>query len=253
MNLPENPFKAALRAGRRQIGLWSTIADPTVAEILAGCGYDWLMIDTEHSPTGVPEVIALLRTLAAYPVHPVVRPKWNDAVEIKKLLDAGAQTLLVPYVQSAAEARAAVAAVRYPPEGIRGVSALTRATRYGAVAGYAARAHEEICLLLQVETREALAQLEAIAGVEGVDGVFIGPADLAASMGLAGQPTHPEVQAAILDAMARLKAMGVPSGILSPDQGLLKAAEAAGAQFIAIDIEAGLLRRAALARRAEWA
>ena len=252
MDLPANAFKAALRAGPPQIGIWSSLSDPTVAEILAGCGYDWIMCDTEHSPIGPAEVISFLRTVAPYPVSAVVRPGWNNPVEIKKLLDAGAQTLLIPFVQSADEARAAVAAVTYPPEGIRGVSGLTRATRYGVVTGYATRANEEICLLVQVETRAALAQLRDIAQVPGVDGVFFGPADLAASFGHPGQPSHPEVKAAILDGIAVLSDLGVPAGILSLDQDFLREAKAAGARFIAVDVDSGLLRRAAVARRADW-
>ncbi|MGO4854784.1 HpcH/HpaI aldolase family protein [Phaeovulum sp. W22_SRMD_FR3] len=252
MNLPPNHFKAALRAGQRQIGLWSSLADPNAAELLAGCGYDWMMFDTEHSTASLNEVVGFLRALAPYPVSAVVRPGWNNPVEIKKLLDAGAQTLLIPYVQNAEEARAAVAAVTYPPHGLRGVSGITRATRYGAVAGYATRAQEEICLLVQVETREALLQLREIAQVPGVDGVFFGPADLAASLGHPGQPSHPEVRKAILDGIGVLGDLGVPAGILSLDQDFLREAKAAGALFIAVDIDSGLLRRAALARRAEW-
>lgn len=253
MNLPTNEFKAALRAGATQIGIWSSLADPTVAELLAGCGYDWMMLDTEHAPVGPSEVISFLRTVAAYPVSPVVRPGWNNPVEIKKLLDAGALTLLVPYVQSAEEARAAVAAVTYPPNGVRGVSGITRATRYGAVANYATRANEEICLLVQVETREALSHLREIAQVPGVDGVFFGPADLAASFGHPGQPSHPEVKAAILKGIGLLGELGVPAGVLSLDQEFLRQARMAGALFLAVDVDSGLLRRAALERRAEWA
>lgn len=253
MELPKNAFKAALREGRIQIGLWSSFADASVAELLAGCGYDWMMFDTEHSPFGAPEVIALLRTVAPYPVTSVVRPGWNNPVEIKKLLDAGAQTLLIPYIQNADEARAAVSAVTYPPKGTRGVSGITRATRYGTVAEYAERANEELCLLLQVETREALDNLDEIAAVEGVDGIFFGPADLAASFGYPGKPSHPEVKTAILDGIRRLTKRGVPAGILSLDQAFLHEAKEAGAIFIAADIDSGLLRRAAVARRAEWA
>lgn len=252
MDLPKNRFKAALRAGERQIGLWHTFASPDVAELMATCGYDWILMDTEHSPVGPAEALAFLRAVAPYPVTGVVRPGWNDAVEIKKLLDAGAQTLLIPYVQTPDEARAAVAAVTYPPSGIRGVAGVTRATRYGAIANYAERANDEICLLVQVETRDALAQIEEIASVDGVDGVFIGPADLAASFGYPGQPSHPEVKAAILDGFAKLKKLGVPGGILSRDDTLLRASAEAGAQFIAVEIDATMIRTAALARRAEW-
>ncbi|MEN3794727.1 aldolase/citrate lyase family protein [Fulvimarina sp. MAC3] len=253
MELPKNAFKKALRKGEVQIGLWSSFADPSVAELLAGCGYDWIMFDTEHSTSGPPEVINLLRAVEPYPVTAVVRPGWNNPVEIKKLLDAGAQTLLIPYIQNVDEARAAVSAVTYPPKGTRGVSGISRATRYGTVADYATRANDEICLLLQVETREALGNLDAIASVEGVDGVFFGPADLAASFGFPGQPSHPEVKAAILDGIRLLKDRSVPAGILSLDQNFLKKARDAGATFIAVDVDSGLLRRTAEARRAEWA
>lgn len=252
MDLPHNSFKAALSERRRQIGLWSSFSDPNVCELLAGCGYDWMMFDTEHSTAGPQEVAAFLRTLAPYPVHPIVRPGWNNPVEIKKLLDAGAQTLLIPYIQSASEARDAVAAVRYAPEGIRGVSGITRATRYGAVKEYAKRAASEICVLLQVETREALARLDEIAQVPGVDGVFFGPADLAASFGYPGEPTHPEVCAAILEGIRRLNEINVPAGILSLDQKFLQDAADTGALFIAVDVDAALLRQAALTRRAAW-
>ena len=247
-----NDFKAALRSRQIQIGIWNSLPDPTVAELLAGCGYDWMMFDTEHSTVGPNEVIYFLRTVAPYPVSPVVRPGWNDPVEIKKLLDAGAQTLLIPYAQSADEARSAVAAVTYPPKGMRGVAGITRATRYGVVADYTTRANEEICLLVQVETREALSRLKEIAQVPGVDGVFFGPADLAASLGYPGQPSHPEVKKAILDGMGVLKEMGVPTGILSLDQDFLREAKVAGASFIAVDVDSGLLRRSAVERRAEW-
>lgn len=252
MDLPKNPFKAALRAGERQIGLWHTFANPDVAELMATCGYDWILMDTEHSPAGPAEALAFLRTVAPYPVTGVVRPAWNDPVEIKKMLDVGAQTLLIPYVQTPEEARAAVAAVTYPPKGIRGVAGVTRATRYGSVEKYAERANEEICLLVQVETRSALEQIEEIASIEGVDGVFIGPADLAASFGYPGQPSHPEVKAAILDGFARLKKVGVPGGILSLDDGLLRDSAEAGAQFLAVEIDSTMIRKAALARRADW-
>jgi 4-hydroxy-2-oxoheptanedioate aldolase len=252
MDLPANAFKAALRAERTQIGIWNSLLDPTVAELLAGCGYDWIMFDTEHSTAGPNDVISFLRAVAPYPVTPVVRPSWNNPVEIKKLLDAGAQTLLIPYVQSAEEARSAVAAVTYPPNGVRGVAGITRATRYGVVADYATRANEEICLLVQVETREALSQLREIAQVPGVDGVFFGPADLAASFGYPGQPSHQEIKKAILDGIGLLRDLGVPAGILSLDQDFLREARMAGALFIAVDVDSGLLRRSAVARRAEW-
>ena len=252
MDLPRNGFKRALAEGRRQIGLWCSIPDGGTVELLAGCGYDWLLIDTEHTPMGPRDALALMQAAAAYPVSTIVRPGWNDPVEIKRLLDCGAQTLLVPYVQDAEEARAAVAAVRYAPAGVRGVAGLTRAARFGAVEDYARRAHEEICLLVQVETATALDAIETIAAVEGVDGIFVGPADLAASMGRPGEPSHPDVRAAVLDAVRRIRGAGVPAGILTLDQAFLREVADAGAQFVAVDVDAALLRRGALARREEW-
>lgn len=252
MELPVNRFKAALKANRRQIGLWNTIPDSGVVEMLAGCGYDWLLLDTEHSAMGAVETFPLLQAAAAYDVTTIIRPGWNNPVEIKKLLDCGAQSLLIPYVQNAEEAAEAVAAVRYPPEGIRGVAGFTRATRYGSIENYARKAHEQICLLVQAETRTALDNIEEIAAVDGVDGIFIGPADLAASMGHAGDTSHPEVKAAVLDGIRRIRKAGMAPGILSLDQPFLREVEEAGAVFIAVDVDASLLRRGATARREEW-
>jgi 4-hydroxy-2-oxoheptanedioate aldolase len=247
MDLPVNHFKRALKEGRQQIGLWNSIPGPLVAEALAGCGFDWLVIDTEHAPTDVPDVLAMLQAMAPYPVSPVVRPASNDAVLIKRLLDFGAQTLIIPYVQSAAEARAAVDAIRYPPKGIRGVAGLTRASRFGRVTDYAARAEQELCLILQVETALALSRIEEIAAVEGVDGLFIGPADLAASMGHPGQPGHPEVVAAIEDAIHRITAAGLPAGILTTDPAFARACIGWGTRFTAVGLDIGLMLQGARA------
>lgn len=241
MDLPPNAFKAALRAGRSQIGLWSSLPGPYVAELLAGAGYDWLLLDTEHSPGDPLTVLPQLQAVAPYPTAAVVRPATNDPVLIKRFLDLGAQTLLVPYVQTAEEAAAAVAAMRYPPRGIRGVSGVTRATRFGRVLGYATRVEEQLCLLVQIETGEALERLEEIAAVEGVDGVFIGPADLAASLGHAGNAGHPEVVATIEDAIARVLAAGKPAGILTPDVAFAKRCLQLGTTFTAVGVDAGLL------------
>lgn len=252
MDLPVNPFKAALKAGRPQWGIWCSIPGSGHAEALAGCGFDWMMIDTEHAVMDHATVLAMLQAVAPWPTHAIVRPGWNDATEIKRLLDLGAQTLLVPYVQSAAEAAKAVAAVRYAPQGMRGVASATRASRYGMVPDYVARANAEICLLVQAETAEALARIEEIAGVEGVDGVFIGPADLAASMGHPGQPSHPAVKAAVLEAIGRLRGIGVPAGILSFDAAFLAEVAAAGTLFTAVEGDAPLLYRSARATAAKW-
>ena len=245
MELPRNRFKESLTAGRPQIGLWCTLPGAYAAEVVAGAGFDWLLLDTEHSPADVLTVLPQLQALAAYPVAPVVRPASNDAVLIKRFLDLGAQTLLIPYVQTVAEAEAAVRAMRYPPAGVRGVSALTRATRFGRLAGYARGAEEELCLIVQVETGEALEQLEAIADVEGVDGVFIGPGDLAASLGHVGEPGHPQVAAAVEDAIRRLAAMGKPSGLLTSDTAFARRCMELGARFTAVGVDVGILARGA--------
>jgi 4-hydroxy-2-oxoheptanedioate aldolase len=248
MTMPANRFRRALAQGQRQMGVWNSIPGNTVPEILAALGFDWVLIDTEHAPMEVAEVLPALQAIAGYPaVSAVVRPYANDTVLIKRLLDMGAQTLLIPYVQSGAEAEAAVRAMRYPPAGVRGVAGLTRASRFGTVGGYIERASEELCLLVQVETKAALDRLEEIAGVEGVDGVFIGPADLSASMGLPGQPQHPTVQAAIEDAFARLTAMGVPFGMLSLDEGVCRRSIDLGATFTAVGVDLALLADAAAA------
>lgn len=252
MKLPKNDFKAALAEGRAQIGLWVTIPGSDNAEAMAGCGFDWLLIDTEHSTVGLDTVKSMLQAIAPYPVSAAVRPGWNDPVEIKRILDAGAQTILVPYVQNAEEAARAVAATRYPPSGMRGVAGITRATRYGLVDGYTANADSEICLLVQVETAEALHHIEAIAAIEGVDGIFIGPADLAASMGYPGNPSAPQVRAAILDAIARIRTAGKPAGILSLDPAFLREAVAAGSVFTAVDVDQAILLRGARAIAQDW-
>lgn len=252
MDLPHNSFKAALKARQLQKGMWCTIPDAGVIEMLAGCGYDWMLIDTEHSPLDAVGCLPLMQAAAPYPVSTILRPGWNDAVEIKKMLDCGAQSLLIPYVQTAKEAAQAVAATRYPPDGIRGVAAVTRATRYGAVPNYHKHAAEELCLLVQVETVEALDRLEEIAAVPGVDGVFIGPGDLAASMGLAGEAGHAEVQARVVDAISQISAMGQAAGLLAADPGFLRDAQAAGALFMAVGVDMALLRKGALAQRDGW-
>jgi 4-hydroxy-2-oxoheptanedioate aldolase len=252
MDLPRNLFKSAVREGRAQIGIWCTIPGSDNAEALAGCGFDWMLIDTEHSTVGLDTVKAMLQAAAPYPTQAIVRPGWNDAVEIKRILDAGAMSILVPYVQNAEEAARAVSAVRYPPHGTRGVAGITRASRYGTVDRYTARADDEICLLVQVETAEALRNIEAIAAVPGVDGIFVGPADLAASMGFPGDASAPEVKAAILDAIRRIRAAGKPAGILSLDPDLLKEAVAAGSVFTAVDVDQAILLRGARALARQW-
>jgi 4-hydroxy-2-oxoheptanedioate aldolase len=251
---PTNRFKAALRDGRPQIGVWNSLGGPTACEVLASRGFDWVVVDTEHAPADVTDVLPALQTIAAYPeVSAVVRPAIGDWVLVKRLLDLGAQTLLVPYVQSAEEAEDLVRAMRYPPRGVRGVAGQTRASRFGLVEGYATRSEEELCLIVQVETRAALDALEAIAGVEGVDGVFIGPSDLAASLGHPGEPMHAEVVAAIEGAILRLGAAGVPAGILTMDRGFARRCMELGATFTAVATDVGLLVAGATAIRADFA
>lgn len=243
MQVPPNLFKRALIEGRRQIGLWCTLSSAYAAEAVAGSGFDWLLFDTEHSPSDVEIVLAQLQAVSAYGVSPLVRPASNDTVLIKRFLDIGAQTLLIPYVQNAAEAQSAVAATRYAPAGIRGVSALTRATRFGRVENYAQRAHEEICLLVQVETADALTQIEAIAAVDGIDGIFIGPADLAASLGYAGDAGHATVKAAVEDALLRVVAAGKPAGVLTGDAAFARRCLDLGATFVGVGVDVGVLAR----------
>ncbi|GKY90168.1 aldolase/citrate lyase family protein [Sinisalibacter aestuarii] len=241
--LKHNAFKAGLREGRLQRGLWCTINDTLVAEMCAGLGFDWMLFDTEHSALDPLSVLPLLQAVAAYPVSPIVRPGSLNAAEIKKLLDIGAQNILVPMVQNADEAAAAVAAVEYPPAGIRGVSGLTRATAFAEIAGYHKAARAEIAVLVQVETLEAVGQIEAIAAVPGVDGIFVGPADLAAALGHVGEPSHPEVVEVSLDAVKRIVAAGKPAGFLSADEGFADRITEAGATFVSRDIDMAAMKR----------
>lgn len=239
----KNAFKRALAAGQLQIGLWSSLCSNIAAEIIGDSGYDWILLDTEHSPNEIPDLVKQLQALQRGTATPIVRPAWNDAVLVKRALDIGAQTLLLPYVQNVEEAKRAVAATRYPPEGIRGVSVAARASRYGRVPGYLSKANAEICVLVQVETRSALDAIESIAKVDGVDGVFIGPSDLAASLGHLGNPQHPDVQAAIHDAMKRLKAAGKPAGILTGNEEEARRYIDWGYLFVAVGADVGLLAR----------
>lgn len=252
MQLPVNSFKQALREGRPQIGLWIGLANPYTAEICAGAGFDWLLIDGEHAPNDLQTLLSQLQAVAPYPGHPVVRVPSADAVRIKQVMDLGVQTLLVPIIDTAAQAAEMVRATRYPPEGIRGVgSALARASRWNRVTDYLKTADEQVCLLVQVETKRALDQLDAIARVDGVDGVFIGPADLSASLGYRGQPGHPEVQRVIEAAVETIRKTGKAAGILNADETLARRYLELGCSFVAVGVDTTLLARAAdsLARR----
>ncbi|EPL9570675.1 4-hydroxy-2-oxoheptanedioate aldolase [Providencia rettgeri] len=253
MDILENKFKKALKNGQPQIGLWLGLCSPYSAELLAGAGFDWLLIDGEHAPNNVQTTLSQLQAIAPYPSQPVVRPPWNDPVIIKQLLDIGAQTLLLPMVQNAEQAKQAVRATRYPPAGIRGVgSALARASRWNRVPDYLTRANNEMCVIVQVETREAMNNLPEILKVEGVDGVFIGPADLSADMGFSGNPNHPEVKAAIEKAIVQIRAAGLAPGILMAAPEVAEHYLKLGALFVAVGVDTTLLARTAEALAAKF-
>ena len=240
---PINRLKRALRGGDVQIGLWSCLASAVAAEVVAGSGFDWILLDTEHAPNDVADVHRQLQAMQASATSAIVRPAWNDPVLFKRLLDIGVQSFVVPFVQNADEASRAVAATRYPPHGIRGVATTTRASRYGRVKDYLARASDEICVIVQIETRAALRNIEAIAAVDGVDGLFIGPSDLAADMGHLGDNGHPEVRAAIEDAVDRIRAAGRAAGILAPVEADARHWIDVGCRFVGVGNDAGVLAR----------
>jgi 4-hydroxy-2-oxoheptanedioate aldolase len=253
MQMPINVFKRALREGRPQIGLWVGLADSYAAELLATAGFDCLVIDAEHAPNDPRSVLGQLQAIAPYPVHPIVRPVCGSAELIKQYLDIGAQTLIVPMVESAAQAKDVVAATRYPTRGVRGVgSALARASRWNRIDDYLRRSDAEMCVLVQVESVAGMANLESIAAVEGVDGVFFGPADLAASMGLIGRPADPAVQAAISRGIAAVIRAGKAAGTLTPDRKLAREYLNQGALFVAVGADTSLLIKAAQELAAEF-
>lgn len=248
MDMPVNPFKRALAAGQTQIGLFLGLAHAYSAEIVATAGFDWLLIDGEHGPNDLQGIIAQLQALAPYPVRPVVRTPDHDVARIKQWLDGGAQTLMVPMVESAADAAKLVRAMRYPPHGVRGVgTAMARAARWNGVADYFARADSEMCLIVQIESTHGLVALDEILAVDGVDAVFIGPSDLAASMGHLGQPGHPEVKAAVETAIGQIAAAGKAAGVFSADPATTGAYQAIGARFLLVGVDTLLLRNAAVA------
>lgn len=245
MQLPANPFKHALRQGKLQIGLWVGLANAYTAEICAGAGFDWLLFDGEHAPNDVPLLLSQLQAAAPYPSHPVARLPIGDARLIKQYLDLGFASLLIPMVETPEQARDLVAATRYPPQGMRGVgSALARASRWNRISDYLPRANDEICLLLQIESLKGLENLDAMATLDGVDGVFIGPSDLAASMGHLGNPAHPDVQRVIEEAIARILKHGKAAGILSASEPLNRRYIELGALFVAVGVDTTLLARA---------
>jgi 4-hydroxy-2-oxoheptanedioate aldolase len=251
--MSRNPFKAAIGRGDQQIGLWLSLADAYSAEVCAGAGFHWLLIDGEHAPNDLRSTLAQLQALAPYAGHAVVRTVGADPNGIKQLLDIGAQTLLVPMIDTPAQAAAVAAATRYPPAGIRGVGAsVARAARWGAQRDYLDRADDEVCLLVQAESVRALANLEAICAVDGVHGIFIGPADLAASMGHRGHAGHPQVQAAIDRAIATIVASGKAAGTLTGDLALARRYLDLGASFVAVGVDVTLLAQATRRLAAEF-
>lgn len=245
MNAPINHFKKALLQDQALIGLWLGLANSYTAELIAGAGFDWLLIDGEHAPNDQQQMLSQLQTLAAFNCTAIIRPVWPDAVRIKQILDLGAQTILAPMIETAAQAADVVKASHYPPAGIRGVgSALARASQFNRCANYLQTANEQICVLVQIETTKGVENLADILAVDGVDGVFIGPADLSAAMGHIGNPTHPEVQKVITDSITMIKKAGKAPGILMADKALAHKYIELGAQFVAVGSDTGLLMKA---------
>ena len=246
MQLPQNHFKHALRSKRAQIGLWHGLLHPYLGELLAGAGFDWICIDAEHSPNDPRNVLAQLQAMAPYPAQPVVRTLNDDAALLKQYLDIGAQSLLIPMVDTPEQAARIVAATRYPPRGIRGVgTALARASRWNRIPDYVHRCEDELCVLVQVETVKGLGNLAAIANTEGVDGVLFGPSDLAASLGLLGRADDPRVQQSISDGIATVRLAGKAAGVLAVDPALVRKYLGLGALFVAVGLDASLMVRAA--------
>ena len=238
MKVEKNEFKAGLARGETQIGCWVGLADDYAAEISGEAGFDWLLIDGEHAPNDMRSMRGQLTALGRSASHPVIRLPIGDVWMIKQALDIGAQTILVPMVESGAQAALMARAMRYPPEGLRGVGAsLARASRFAGIADYINTADAEVCLLLQVENRAGMDALDEILAVDGVDGVFIGPADLSADMGYRGKPETPEVVAAISDAIQRIRASGKAAGILATDEAQARRWLALGANFVAVGID----------------
>jgi 2-dehydro-3-deoxyglucarate aldolase len=239
-----NAFKRRLLAGETLIGCWCSLANPITTEVLGIAGFDWLLLDGEHSPNDVRTFIPQLMALKDSASAPIVRPSWNDAVEIKRLLDAGFYNFLVPFVQSVEDARRAARATRYPPDGVRGVSVSQRSNRFGTVTDYFRDINAQISVLVQIESRAGLDAAAEIAAVDGVDGIFVGPSDLAAALGHLGNPNHASVQEAISEAFVAAKSAGKPSGILAPVEADARRYMAMGASFVAVGSDLGVFRGA---------
>lgn len=248
-----NTFKRDLRAGKTLIGCWASLANPITTEILGLAGFDWLLLDGEHAPNDLGSFIQQLMALKDSRSAPFVRPQWNDTVLIKRLLDAGFYNFLIPYVETAEEARAAVAATRYPPQGVRGVSVSMRGNRFGTVKDYQQIANDNIVVSVQIESPTGVENIDAICAVEGIDAVFIGPSDLAASHGHLGNAAHPDVQQAIRTVVERARTAGVAVGTLAPVESDARRYMAMGMTMIAVGSDLGLFRAGTQALRDKFA
>ena len=241
MDLPVNHFKRAIASGKRPVGTWLSSGSPATAEALGCAGFDFLVVDTEHTPIDVPQMTEILRAIAGTPAQAIVRPPWNDMVMIKRALDAGAQSLLLPFVQDENEAKRAVASTRYPPAGVRGVAGTHRGSRFGTVPNYMKSAASEICVIVQIETLAALARLEAIAAVDGVDSIFVGPNDLAASMGHLGDMNHAAVQEKVAFAAKECRRLGKPCGIIGGSPEVVATYLDYGYSWVAVNSDVGMM------------
>jgi 2-dehydro-3-deoxyglucarate aldolase len=237
-----NRLRQQLRNGERLIGCWLSLGSPIATEVVGVAGFDWLLLDAEHAPNDVLSLIPQLMALKDSPSAPVVRPPWNDTVLVKRLLDAGCHNFLIPFIESAEQARSAVAATRYPPQGVRGVSVSQRSNRYGSVPGYFEQVNEQIAVVVQIESRAGVAAADQIAAVDGIDGLFIGPSDLAAAYGHLGNPAHAEVQQAIVQVHQAARAAGKATGILAPAEADARRYLDMGMNFVAVGSDLGVLR-----------
>jgi 2-dehydro-3-deoxyglucarate aldolase/4-hydroxy-2-oxoheptanedioate aldolase len=241
MELPVNHFKRAIVSGRTPVGAWLVSGAPSTAEALGCVGFDFLVVDMEHTPIDVPQMTDILRTIAGTPAQAIVRPPWSDMVTVKRVLDAGAQSLLFPFVQNAEEAQRAVAYTRYPGAGVRGVAAMHRGSRYGTIPDYQKRAHDELCVIVQIETLAAFDQLQAIAEVPGVDSIFIGPADLSASMGMLGDMGNAAVQEKLRTGARACRALGKPCGIVGANPQIVERFLEYGFSWVAVGSDLAMM------------
>ena len=252
-NVPRNRFKAGLRTGRTQFGIWLGIPDPSVAEMMAGAGFDWLVVDHEHGPYELRDVMAHLQAMAPYDVAPIVRPADGNPALLKKLCDIGAQSFIVPMIDTPEQARDVVAAVKYPPQGRRGLgTSMARAARWNTVTGYLENANDEMCVVVQAETVTAIENLDAIVNTEGVDGVFIGPSDLSASMGHVGNVSHPDVVEVVAEGLRKIRAAGRYAGLLCLDESQVGRFIECGAHFVGVGVDTLLIGNSARSLAAKY-